>query len=331
MSTIETNNSHIDQPQNAVGHARPKATSAKQVAANRQNAQHSTGPKTPEGKAAVAQNAVKHGLRALSGRNVVIPGEDPDEFQGFHDELLDGLEPTNAAEWVLAERIVVAQWRLRRAARYEGQLMEDALASIKKRDAHHAKYHPNDTIDPDQQAAQELPRAVNLCLSGKAHWQMVRYEGYLQRGMFRALKELQELQKDPAPADPVDERLAARIEAELAEFQREQAEVEAALQELQGRDAAPQADMPHDAPAPQGEFAPADWTDAFTSPGPADTAGAKQSHFTDESAQVVAEKDPATPGAADGLRDRPARERPDTGKAAEKGTQVSGRPPAATR
>jgi hypothetical protein len=39
-----------------------------QVAANRLNAQESTGPRTTEGKAVVAQNAVKHGLLARATR-----------------------------------------------------------------------------------------------------------------------------------------------------------------------------------------------------------------------------------------------------------------------
>jgi hypothetical protein len=45
-------------------------TSDKQTQANRRNAQKSTGPKTPEGKAAVRHNALKHGL--LAERVLVI-------------------------------------------------------------------------------------------------------------------------------------------------------------------------------------------------------------------------------------------------------------------
>jgi hypothetical protein len=48
-------------------------TSEKQARANRRNALKSTGPKTPEGKAAVHHNALRHGLLS---RDVLLPGED---------------------------------------------------------------------------------------------------------------------------------------------------------------------------------------------------------------------------------------------------------------
>ncbi|MGA2738055.1 MAG: hypothetical protein ABSG65_11470 [Bryobacteraceae bacterium] len=50
----------------------------KQHEANQQNAQQSTGPKTPEGKAAVPLNALKYGLRA---RDLLLPRDDPEEWQ----------------------------------------------------------------------------------------------------------------------------------------------------------------------------------------------------------------------------------------------------------
>lgn len=48
-----------------------------QIAANRRKAQKSTGPKTPEGKQTVSQNAVRHGLLST---NVLLPGEDPEAY-----------------------------------------------------------------------------------------------------------------------------------------------------------------------------------------------------------------------------------------------------------
>jgi hypothetical protein len=47
-------------------------TSEKKAETNRQNVLKSTGPKTPEGKAAVRHNALKHGLLA---EQVLLPDE----------------------------------------------------------------------------------------------------------------------------------------------------------------------------------------------------------------------------------------------------------------
>jgi len=172
--------------------------SNKQLAANRKNAKRSTGPKTPEGKAAASANAIKHGLCSLSPNHVVILDEDPDEFAAFQAEVLNDLRPAEATERVLAERIVLAQWRLRRAARYEGHVMDAALNAVRRSDAHHAKFHNSDDDRRDQQtqAALEIPRAIDRALAGKAHRHMVRYEGYIERGLFRAIEQLKALRWD---------------------------------------------------------------------------------------------------------------------------------------
>ena len=64
--------------------------SESQIAANRANAQKSTGPRTAEGKARSSQNAVKHGLTAKEGP--VLPGEDPAEFETFVEALFEDID-----------------------------------------------------------------------------------------------------------------------------------------------------------------------------------------------------------------------------------------------
>ncbi len=60
-------------------------SSIEQILANRQNAQRSTGPKSAEGKAVSAKNAVKHGLFALE---TLIKGENREDFEIFREKLL---------------------------------------------------------------------------------------------------------------------------------------------------------------------------------------------------------------------------------------------------
>jgi len=92
-----------------------------QIQANRQNAQKSTGPKTPEGKAVVSQNALKHGLSAR--RDVVIT-ESQAEFDLHRDSLLAELDPQGPMESILADRIVTLSWRLKRAEAIQNQTID---------------------------------------------------------------------------------------------------------------------------------------------------------------------------------------------------------------
>lgn len=91
-----------------------------QIAANRRNAQKSTGPKTQVGRAAASRSAVRHGLTA---RQVVAADESAEDFDRFREELRADLVPVDAVEEQLVERIVICGWRLRRAWRAEARLI----------------------------------------------------------------------------------------------------------------------------------------------------------------------------------------------------------------
>jgi hypothetical protein len=83
----------------------------KQIDANRRNALRSTGPRTPEGKAAVSMNALKHGLRA---RTVVLPSENAEEFHQLCDDLEAEWQPQSRSEQFYVEQMAVSQWKLNR-------------------------------------------------------------------------------------------------------------------------------------------------------------------------------------------------------------------------
>ena len=91
--------------------------------ASRRNGAKSRGPKTPEGRARSAQNALKHGMRAQ--KHLVLPDEDGAEFAALEAALVAELLPVGALQTVLARRVAVAAWRLARADRIEIELFEE--------------------------------------------------------------------------------------------------------------------------------------------------------------------------------------------------------------
>ena len=85
--------------------------SERQIQANKLNAQQSTGPRTWEGKARVASNALKHGL---TGARIVLPNENPEEFDAFRNAFREEFAPKGALEEMLVDEIVADAWRLKR-------------------------------------------------------------------------------------------------------------------------------------------------------------------------------------------------------------------------
>ncbi|HME07067.1 MAG TPA: hypothetical protein VKG25_08450 [Bryobacteraceae bacterium] len=80
-----------------------------------------TGPRTAEGKAASSMNAMSHGL---TSKMVVLPGEDPAQFQFLRRALLKEHDPVTPTEKLLVEEMAQAHWRLERVRRRQDEAFE---------------------------------------------------------------------------------------------------------------------------------------------------------------------------------------------------------------
>ena len=138
--------------------------SEKQLGANKKNAQKG-GVKTPEGKAIVKYNALKHGLLA---KEVVITigegAEKPEEFDALLEALQTQLVPAGTLEEMLVEKIAVAYWRLRRAYRYEVGLIRSELDTVTddyySGETSSSGYEKQKTDDEIRQEIEQLKEAT---------------------------------------------------------------------------------------------------------------------------------------------------------------------------
>jgi hypothetical protein len=104
-------------------------TSERKNEANRRNAQLSTGPRTPEGKARASRNALKHGLTA---EDALLPGEDPASFGELLRSFEDEYQPASATDLALVHQLASSWWRLRRARRFEGNFVRIRLLKLRQ-------------------------------------------------------------------------------------------------------------------------------------------------------------------------------------------------------
>jgi len=152
------------------------AVTEKQLLANRRNARKCTGPKTVAGKEVVKYNAVTHGLLA---KELILPDENAGDAAEFEQQLRASLLPVGQVEELLTERIILAAWRLRRLARVESTLLED------------------NWVDYD---GEEKGIGYAFIRNRNTLPILSRYETALERGLFKALHELQRLQAARAGA-----------------------------------------------------------------------------------------------------------------------------------
>src|SRR5579871_6108040 len=178
----------------------------RQIAANRANAQKSTGPRTARGKAAVRLNSVTHGLTAQS---ILTYGEEGElaELQAVRAALEDEWQPQTITETLLLDEASACWWRLRR-----GRAAEDfcCAAAVKYLDGNIDEY----SLINDNRRRGHVPTKIEILgvafRDRHTAQQMTRislYSGRNFRQLYRCFQQIIQLRKSSPiePVEPIDE------------------------------------------------------------------------------------------------------------------------------
>jgi len=183
----------VDLTPLAPSRRRPLALTHRRLEANRRNARSSTGPRTAQGKARVARNAIKHGFFVAQER--WTPAQRSD-FATTMNGLRDDLQPQGVLEEICVETIAASYVRMASLLRYE------SIAAL--------KHHQNLDREMNQRiAAAPPPEAAHLRahrnrLRRAALWRPIlpaereakaitRYEGRIGRAIRHAASRLETL------------------------------------------------------------------------------------------------------------------------------------------
>jgi hypothetical protein len=155
--------------------------SDKKLAANRANAQRSTGPRTIEGKARSALNATTHAGFAAA---TLLPHEDPEPFLRFRKAWVKTYSPQTLPELYLIDRAISLAWRLRRLQAADTDLH---------------------CVHPERTPSQNLARAYCVDADSSSNNQfdrLMRAEDRLQGMLHRTLKQFHHLQETQLKIQP---------------------------------------------------------------------------------------------------------------------------------
>jgi hypothetical protein len=152
--------------------ASPSTISQAQLIANRENATHSTGPRTPESKSRTRLNGLRHGL---TGQTVLLPEDDREAYDKHCIDLLTELAPEGPLETQIAQSAADDYWRLNRIKAIEDNIFALGIEA-----------YGGDSARGMAQSFLDNARQINL---------LSLYEGRLNRGVAKKLAELAELQR----------------------------------------------------------------------------------------------------------------------------------------
>jgi hypothetical protein len=168
----------------------PLEHAAARAIVNRENAQHSTGPRTDSGKQRSSQNALKHGLTAASA---ILPSEDPAAYEDHRRGFLDEYKPATLTESQLVQELIDTSWRLNRIPALEAYALTRAF-----------NLPPDFHIDPATEfdILEDAHRALAI---------LSIHSGRLSRQFQKALTQLRSIQEERAQREQRDLKAAAEI------------------------------------------------------------------------------------------------------------------------
>ena len=154
--------------------------SEKQHAANIRNAQHSTGPKTEEGKRTSSHNACRHNL---TGQVTAMTDEDRVAHDAFSAAMIASMAPEGALETQLAQRVATDSWRLNRASAIEDNLFAMGFSQ-----------HADEFSEQHPQVQSAYAAARVFTAESKQLERLTLYEQRINRSLQKNLALLQSLQ-----------------------------------------------------------------------------------------------------------------------------------------
>jgi hypothetical protein len=166
-----------------------KPVSERQLAANRANAQKSTGPTSDTGKSVSKYNSLRSGLNSFL---VCLPSEDKEMYEEIRAEYHAHFQPDNIVVRGMVDDLAATRWRILRIIRAENALVREQMARMR---AHNEKTYDQLSIEVESAIAIKA-----LADESKVSERMDRYEARLQRNFARVFKQLTELQRDNPPS-----------------------------------------------------------------------------------------------------------------------------------
>jgi hypothetical protein len=152
----------------------------RQIQANQQNAQLSTGPRSTEGKTVVSRNALRSGIDANS---MLIHDESSADFDMLQTEYFDRWLPNTPEQRALVDSLVEFEWLIRRYRRLETHLWQDSM--------------------PDEsQFRSDIYLSQAFTGGSRAFDRLTRHRNSAQRNYHSVLRDLERLKKEELTAAP---------------------------------------------------------------------------------------------------------------------------------